>query len=129
MIKHCIHQPANIGYKNPRSLLEQKYGNPHSILVAYRKEIKMWPQLKPADGAAFQKLHNFLIKCESATYGQTLNALDKPEMCLVLSKRPGYTRERWNRSVMSIWRRYSREPDFADLIHFVDDEANLVNDP
>ena len=129
MIKHCIHQPANIGYKNARSLLEQKYGNPHSIIAAYRKEIKAWPQLKPADGAAFQKLHNFLIKCESATYGQTWNALDTPEMCLVLSKLPGHTRERWNRSVMSIWRRYSREPDFADLIRFVEDEATLVNDP
>ena len=130
MIKHCIHQPANIGYKNARSLLEQKYGNPHSIIAAYRKEIKAWPQLKPADGAAFQKLHNFLIKCESATYGQTWNALDTPEMiCLVLSKLLGHTRETWNRSVMSILRRYSREPDFTDLIHFVQDEATLVNGP
>ena len=130
MIKHCIQQPANIGNKNARSLLEKKSGNPHSILPGYRKQIKMWPQLKPFDGAAFQKLHNFLIKCESATYGQTWNALDTPEMmCLVLSKLPGHTRERWNRSVMSIRRRYSREPDFADLIHFVDDEATLVNDP
>ena len=130
IIKHCIQQPANIGYKNARSLLEQKYGNPCSIIAAYRKEIKAWPQLKPADGAAFQKLHNFLIKCESATYGQTWNALDTPEMmCLVLSKLPGHIRERWNRSVMSIRRRYSREPDFADLIHFVEDEATLVNDP
>ena len=86
---------------------EQKYENPHSIIAAYRKEIKTWLQIKPADGAAFQKLPNFLIKCESATYGQTWNALDKPEMmCLVLSKLPGHTRERWNKSVMSIWRRY-----------------------
>ena len=132
MIKPCIQQPANIGYKNARSLLKQKYGNPHSIIAGYRKEIKAWSQLKPADSAAdgaAQKLHNFLIKCESATYGQTWNALDTPEMmCLVLSKLPGHTRERWNRSVMSIRRRYSREPDFDDLIHFVEDKATLVND-
>ena len=130
MIKHCIQQPANIRYKNARSLLEQKYGNPHSIIAAYIKEIKTWPQLKPVDGAAFHKLYNFLIKCENATYGQTWNSLDAPEMmCLVLSKLPGHTRERWNRSVLSIRRRYSREPDFADLIHFVNDETTLVNDP
>ena len=30
---------------------------------------------------------------------------------------------------MSIRRRYSKEADFADLIHFVEDEATLVNDP
>ena len=95
MIKPCIQQPANIRYKNARSLLKQKYGNPHIIIAGYRKEIKAWPQLKPADSAAdgaAQKLHNFLIKCERATYGQTWNALDTPEMCLVLSKLPGLCR-------------------------------------
>ena len=30
IIKHCIQQPANIGYKNARSLLEQKNGN-HTV--------------------------------------------------------------------------------------------------
>ena len=25
--------------------------------------------------------------------------------------------------------RFEREPDFADLIHFIDDEATLANDP
>ena len=30
---------------------------------------------------------------------------------------------------MSIRRRYSREPDFANLIHFVEDEATLMKDP
>ena len=130
MIKDCIHQPANTRYKNARPLLEQKYGNPHRIIAAYRKEIKTQPKLKPADGATFQNLHNFLIKCESATYGQTWNALDTSEvLCLVLSKLPGHTRKRWNRTVMSTWRKYSREPDFADLIQFVEDEATLVNDP
>ena len=43
MIKHCIQQPASVGYKNARSLLEEKYGNPHHIVAAYRKETKSWP--------------------------------------------------------------------------------------
>ena len=120
MIKHCIQHPTNIGYKNARSLLEQKYGNPHSIIAAYRKEIKIWPQLKPADDAAFKKLHISLLKCESVTNGQTWNALDTPEvMCLVLSNLPGHTRERWSKSDMSIRRRYSREPDFAEPLLLV----------
>ena len=52
MIKHCIQQPVLVGYKNARSLLEEKYRNPHYIVIAYQKEIKSWPQLKPADGTA-----------------------------------------------------------------------------
>ena len=87
MIKHCIQQPASVGYKNARSLLEEKYGNPHYIVAAYRKEIKSWPQLKPADGTAYRRFYNFLLKFESATYGQNWNTIDTPEMmCLVLSK-------------------------------------------
>ena len=130
MIKHCIQQPVSVGYKNARSLLEEKYGNPHYIVAAYRKEIKSWPQLKPADGAAYRRFYNFLLKCESATYGQNWNTIDTPEMMhLVLSKFPGNLREKWNRTVLNIRRRHLREPDFADLIHFVDDEATLANDP
>ena len=130
MIKHCIQQPVSVDYKNARSLLEEKYGNPHYIVAAYRKEIKSWPQLKPAGGAAYRRFYNFLLKCESATYGQNWNTIDTPEMmCLVLSKLPGNSREKWNRTVLNIKRRHLREPDFADLIHFVDDEATLANDP
>ena len=105
IINHWIEQPANIAYKNAKSLLDQKYENLHSIIAAYRKEINACPQLKQADSAAIQKLHNFLKKCESATYEQTCNALDIPEMmCLILSNLSGHTREKWNRSVMSIQR-------------------------
>ena len=39
MIKHCTQQT---GYDNVKGLLEQKYGNPYSIMSMYRKEIKVW---------------------------------------------------------------------------------------
>ena len=34
MIKHCIQQPVSVDYKDARSLLEEKYGNPHYIVAA-----------------------------------------------------------------------------------------------
>ena len=90
MIKHCIQQLVSVGYKNARSLLEEKYGNPHYIVAAYQKEIKSWLQLKPADGTAYRRFYNFILKSESATYGQNWNTVDTPKMmCLVLSKLPG----------------------------------------
>ena len=120
MVKHCIQQPVPVGYKNARSLLEEKYGNLHYALAAYRKELKSWPQPKPADGTTYKKLYNFLLKCESACYGQNWNTIDISEMmCLVLSKLLGSSREKWNRTVFNIRRRHLREPDFAALIHFV----------
>ena len=79
---------------------------------------------------SIQEIYNFLIKCESATYEQNCNIIDTQEMiCLVLSKLPGNLREKWNRTVLNIRTRHLREPDFADLIHIVDDEGTLANDP
>ena len=93
-------------------------------------ELTAWPQLKPAYGAAYSRFYNFLLKCESATYEQNWNTIHTQKiMCLVLSKLPGISREKWNRTVLNIRRRHLREPDFADLIHFVDDEATVANDP
>ena len=65
MIKHCVRQPVAVGHDNAKELLEQKYGNPYSIMSMYTKEIKAWPLLKNDDGGSFQKFYNFLVKCES----------------------------------------------------------------
>ena len=67
MIKHFFQQPAALGYDNAKKMLQQKYGNPCSIMSMYRKGIKAWPQLKNGDGGSFQKFYNFLVKCESIT--------------------------------------------------------------
>ena len=48
-------------------------------------------------------------------------------MCLILSKLGENLREKSNRTVLNIRRRHLRDPDFADLIHFVVDEATLAN--
>ena len=130
MINHCIQQPVSMGYKNARSSLEENYGNQYYIVEAYRKEINSWPQLKPADGTAYKGFHNLLLKREIETYGQNQNTIDTPEiMCLVLSKLPGNSRQKWNRTALNIRRMHLREPDFTDLIYFVDDEVTLANDP
>ena len=49
-------------------------------------------------------------------------------MYFLLSKLPGNSREKWNRTLLNIRRRHLREPDFADLIRFADAEATLEND-
>ena len=37
IIKHCVQQPAAVGCDNANKLLEQRYGNPCSIMSMYRK--------------------------------------------------------------------------------------------
>ena len=40
LIKHCVEQPTNKGYENAINLLYRRYGDQHTILAAYKKELK-----------------------------------------------------------------------------------------
>ena len=64
-VKHFINDRADCGYKNAIALLQKQCGNPHTMLSSYRKEIKLMQPLNPGDAAAFRKLLNFQIKCQS----------------------------------------------------------------
>ena len=112
LIKHCIEQPANKGYEDAVNLLYRRYGDQHTILAAYKKEVKERPQIKSGDAAGFWKFYNFLLKCQSIIGGNKWNALDSPDsICMLLSKLPGQLRDRWNREVYSIRAKHSREPE------------------
>ena len=116
--------PSSKGFKNAKYLLEKVYGNPHKILVSYRREIKQWPQIKFGDAKGFRKFHNFLFKCRSVSASQRWNALDTPDMlCIMVSKLPGGIMERWNRSVIKIRWHQHREPNLKDITEFVEDKT------
>ena len=84
-------------------LLESHYGDPHQILLAYRKKIRGWPSLKNGDSAGYRRFHNFLTKCESIMSRQHWNSLDTPDILFaVKSKLPVNARDKWNRKMMMI---------------------------
>ena len=111
-------------------MMHKLYGDPHRIIAAYLKEIKQWPQIKPGDAEAYRKFHNVLLKCENTTQMQTWNVLDTPEiMCMLLSKLPHGTREKWSGRVQLIRRKQGKEPELANFIDLVNDENLIVTDP
>ena len=62
MRQWVVQQPPSIVYKNAKKILDQKYGNPCSIIGVCRKEIKAWPKVKNGDEESYQKCHNFHLK-------------------------------------------------------------------
>ena len=50
-------------------------------------------------------------------------------MCMLLSKLPGGTRDKWSRRVLLIRRKQGKEPELADFIDFANDENLKVSDP
>ena len=86
LIKHCIELPSKTGYEKALHLLYKRYGDHHTTLAAYRKEIREWPQIKPGDATAFRKFYNFLIKCQSIIGESKWNVLDSPDtICMLLA--------------------------------------------
>ena len=65
-IKHYIQQTPEAGYQKAKLLLE-RLGDPHRILLAYRKEMRGWPSLKNGDSAGYRRSYNFLIKFETSS--------------------------------------------------------------
>ena len=129
LVKPFIHDRPECGFANAKRLLEKQYGNPQKLLAPYRKEIKQMTKIKPGDAAAYRRLFNFLIKCQSLDYGSQ-NPLDTPDViCIILAKIPGYLQDRWNRNVQKIRKVQMREPGLIDLTNFIEDEMVLVNDP
>ena len=130
MVKNCIQLPPKEGYETVKEMMHKLYGDPHRVIAAYHKEIKQWPQIKPGDAEAYRKFHNFLLKCENITKLQTWNVLDTPEiMCMLLSKLPCRTRDKWSRRVLLIRRKQGKQPELANFIDFVNDENLIVSDP
>ena len=74
--KHCIHLTSDIGYNTAIMLLNKRYGNPHSLLASYRKEIKLLAPVKPDDAMSIRKFHNFALKCETFCKSTSWNSLE-----------------------------------------------------
>ena len=130
LTKNYIQLPAKNGYEAAKNQLYQLYCDPHRIIAAYWKEIKHWRQVKHGNVKGYRRFLNFLLKCETITQMQTCNVLETSEvMCMLLSKLPGSTRDKWSRKVLGITRKQKGDPELADLIDFVSDENLIVNDP
>ena len=130
LVKHFISDKLEQCYRNAMELLRRQYGNPHTLLAVYKREIKHMSPIKPGDISAFRKLFNFLIKCQSLSSSSQSNPLDAPEIiCMILFKLPVHLLDRWNRNTLKMRRMHFREPQLFDLANFVEYEGTVPSDP
>ena len=82
------------------------------------------------NAVAYQKLQNFLIKCENVGHLQSWNVFYTPGIiCMLLSKLPGSARDKWSRKVLTIRQHQRREPELSDFIKCIDNETLIVRNP
>ena len=129
LVKGCIYDKEH-GYSRAKKLLTTQYGDPHRILSTYSKELKEWKFIKYGDSLSLRKFYTFLLKCSCIVEGNYLNTLDSIDnLCTILSKLPGSTREKWNTKAFRLRTNQFREPEMRDMITFVDEQLTLWSDP
>ncbi|XP_068224461.1 uncharacterized protein, partial [Palaemon carinicauda] len=50
LISSCIYMQADQGYSRARQLLQQEYGDPYKVSLAYLKQLNEWKPIKPDEG-------------------------------------------------------------------------------
>ena len=129
LAKSCVYD-TQYGYDTAKRLLKSRYGDPHRVLSAYSKELKEWKFIRSGDSDSLRKFYTFLMKCKNVVEGNYLNALDSIDnLCTILSKLPGNSREKWNRKALSLRSKQFREPELKDMISFIEEELTLWSDP
>ena len=58
LMKNSINDRPEYGYNNGMTILDRQYGNPHTLLSSYRREVRQMVPLKPEYATAFRKLPN-----------------------------------------------------------------------
>ena len=131
LIRHCIHDDKSTCYTNAMKLLEQHYGDPHRIAIAYMKELGEWPALIANDSSSFRSFNRFLIKCKIYKKKDNfLKELDSAETLRTLVlKLPLNLQDKWSRKADDIKRKKARIPDFVDFCDLIDIESRIANDP
>lgn len=129
LVKGCIYDKKE-GYNRAKKLLTNRYGDPHRILSTYSKELKEWKIIKYGDSLSLRTFYTFLLKCScivEVNYSSALDSIDN--LCTILSKLPGSTREKWNTKAFRLRTVQYREPEMRDMINFMDEQLTLWSDP
>ncbi|XP_067931112.1 uncharacterized protein [Watersipora subatra] len=118
-------------YTLAREQLRERFGRKRHLARALRKRLEEWPKILPGDGKQLQKLADNLNQvCSSMVLIPGLKVLDDSEEIEKLAgKLSSWMKTNWARKNRDIRGRESREATFAEFVHFVTDEAELLTEP
>jgi hypothetical protein len=66
-------------YREAKELLEDRFGDPHTVGNAFRERLYKWPKIPPRDGEALRSFADYLRQCLTAKSAiSSLRILDDP---------------------------------------------------
>ncbi|XP_046551558.1 uncharacterized protein LOC124261295 [Haliotis rubra] len=129
LIRSCIHMNPESGYEQARSLLDKKFGNKYKLAAAYMDKALKWPAIKSEDSDALTSFSILLTSCGNTMADKEyMRELEHPKnLRELIQKLPYKLRERWRAVSFDILER--RNVTFADLVRFVDRQAQILSSP
>ena len=130
LVAHCFHLPPEKGYQEALSVLEEHFGDPYRISMAYMKDITACPPVKKDDSSSLNVFSLLLIKCKCAMDAMPdLCILDHPHtMQSIVGKLPIQLIHKWRNLVHDLELSH-RVASFADLSAFVKRQADAASHP
>ena len=131
IIQGCLHMDPESGYAEARRLLDKEYGDGYKLSMTYLKQINDWYVLKQDDNIGLKQLSIFLVQCKNAMECLSdLQQLNSPSYMLsIVQKLPSYLQNKWRECVGKARRNQKRILTFYDLVEFIEEAADIANDP
>ncbi|XP_063964310.1 uncharacterized protein LOC135156299 [Lytechinus pictus] len=130
IIQCCMVMDPVLGYQRARELLRERFGSRFKIGEAWIEQITNGSALHANDRTGLRKFADELQVCL-----ETLKALNltkeissNRELVKLAERLPFHLKARWLKVVRDI-RQRGRSPDITDMVKFVSDAAEEVNDP
>eukprot|EP00057_Strongylocentrotus_purpuratus_P021095 XP_011675569.1 PREDICTED: uncharacterized protein LOC105443725 [Strongylocentrotus purpuratus] len=126
----CLLMNASQGYSTAKRLLIERFGDPVVITDSWMKKITSGKQIGPRDKKGLRELADDMSVCLMSFQAMGFEQELSPQKVLLpLAERlPFHLKGKWLSRVGAI-RRQERIPRFEDLMYFVQEAAQEVNDP
>ncbi|KAJ8027040.1 hypothetical protein HOLleu_32065 [Holothuria leucospilota] len=119
------------GYKRALQLLKERFGNEYQISEAWVKKITSGGKISANDKQSLREFGDDLKACHetlcSMGYESELN--NQRILVQIVERLPNFLIVRWRRETRLIRKSRNRSPFIADLVTFVLDAAEELNDP
>lgn len=131
LVRSCLHMAPNEGYKKARALLDQKFGQKHSIATAHIDQLIKGNPIKAEDGDALEQFSIQLISCSNTLKAiGCMNKIENPDaMRKLIERLPYKLQERWRDTADRIMNDERREITIEDISKFVERRARSLNNP
>ena len=119
-----------LGYKTAKALLEDRFGNPFKVAMAYLNEVTNGPQVRRHDSKALLAFADKLRDCtnglESIGYLEEINSADN--LRRIVNWLPFHLKTKWIEVAYSI-QQSGQRPKISHISQFVTTKARVAKNP